>query len=110
MIVPKDSIVNALSNISMIVHEDEDKNKNPIGFLVAIKHPTDNKVYIGYSLCHSAEVFNKHLGKEIAVRRAYTRAVEQSHNEILSVPQSMLSAYSYFVKRCEKYFKNCEIK
>lgn len=104
------SITTALKNMITIVHKDNKKIKKPVGFIAALKHPTENKVYIGYSLCRRNDQFDTHLGKEIAINRAYTRALEQNHKEILTVPHTMLAAYSHFVKRCQNYFKNCEIK
>jgi hypothetical protein len=50
-----------------------DKNRNPIGVLVAIYDSPNDTNYIGYSFCNPRDQFSKVKGTEIALGRARTQ-------------------------------------
>ena len=70
------------------------------GCLVASK--IGGVVRIGYSKCHNADEFDKHLGKRMAEGRMNNTNVDYTQE----IPASMYEEFVRFTNRCSKFFKS----
>lgn len=84
------------------------------GVAVAVRHPNrspyfgfNDIVSIGFSFCNPGDEYDLARGKHLA----YTRAVKQMDNDVIPVHNFPYREYyiNKFVKRCQKYFKDCVI-
>jgi len=88
------------------------------GVIVAFTEPGTENIYIGWSLCHPNDSFDKDIGKDIAINRAIkwhyhikNRNSLYDPKEInhLTVPISIDQQLYKFILRAERYFKNLEV-
>jgi len=79
-----------------------DKKGRRKGVVVAKLDPSDDAVYVGWSLTHKNDKFDKERGLLIAKNRAYVGS-----NSV--IPQSIENDVLVMVKRAMKYFKNKQI-
>ena len=73
-----------------------DSKRNPIGVLIGVLDET-GRLRIGWSLCSRYDVFDKHIGMQIAVNRLF--------NDRTELPDSIVPDFCDFYLRCVKYFK-----
>lgn len=78
----------------------DERNGERNGCLVASK--IDGKVRVGYSKCHRADEFDKHLARRMATGRMNNLDTDYSQE----IPASMYKEFVRFTKRCNKYFKS----
>jgi len=95
------------------------------GVFLAFVDPIDEKVVVGFSMCHKYDRFDYRQGLRInglgawyAMNRAdkYKESTEfvigtdcshkQLPKEIVKIPQSMLQDLTKFIFRCKKYYKD----
>jgi hypothetical protein len=91
----------------VIVTYARGENRNPIGCLAAVR--TEDGYDIGWSICHDNDSFNKKRARQIAIGRAKSGRGESIFN-FECIPGSKVEFLldeleSYFVPRCDKYFK-----
>ena len=105
------------------------RSKQKVGVMFACLDPLDpdEKVIIGFSLCHSRYdefdhinfgiVKQKDIGKKIAHRRAmkfrdcveyyvYDKPLEENLNETVYIPATVNAALVKFIYDCYKYYKD----
>lgn len=92
---------NSIPPYTLITYS-RDKNRNPIGVLVAIKTGDNGEFNIGYAQCRKGDRFSKKLGLNIAIGRA---EYETNLNTLDSMPHNLKKILSRFISRCEKYYK-----
>jgi hypothetical protein len=76
-----------------------DKNRVPYGVLVAVKHRSG--YLMGYSQCKRGDKFSKEMALRIAVGRAMENSWPASH----MLPREVYRAMGDFITRCNKYYK-----
>lgn len=79
-----------------VIQYIRDKNNNPRGVLVAVKH--ENGFRIGYSLCNKKDRFNKNMALKIALGRA--NAMSDG-----PIPHPVDRMLEEFTNRCKRYYK-----
>ena len=121
------------TNRKVIKNEDGSTKKITKGikkgvFLAFVDPQVEEKVCIGYSMCHPRDRFDYQkghrfngLGLWYAVRKAekyrdstawrisQTSAEKQLPREIVKIPHSMLDDFVGFIKRCKLYYKDKEL-
>jgi hypothetical protein len=83
-----------------------DKNRNPVGVMVAFKHnePDDVLLLVGWSALNPIDSFNKRMGLKIAESRA--RKYWYGYlSKTANVPVKLIASIGPFVDRAAKYFK-----
>lgn len=84
----------------MIVRYIRNKKRQKLGVFVAEKK--DDKIFWGYSVCHSKkDIFNADWGKKLATLRMNKRKSYQ----ISELPQVVRQKLPYFLEGCRKYFR-----
>lgn len=94
------------------------KNNNKIGIVLACRFKSDNRVYIGYSLCNKVDKFDKKTGFELALLNAYKNKLNNIYinniniiDDIIQIPEnidypkSIKNNIIYLLKRCIKFYK-----
>lgn len=97
--------VEVFGNRDVMVKYIRNNKRKKKGVLIAIK-TNKNRVFIGWSLCNSVDVFNKHFGKELASNRAIKRFNDNLH--YYRIPQSIETDLEKFTEKCKRIYKNYE--
>jgi hypothetical protein len=82
-------------------------SKKQIGYIVA--GVIDDKVSIGFCLCHKKDKYDFIDGKRQAGfgrSLATARAVKWSDKDTIEIPSSIMSLAKKFYARCEQYYKD----
>ena len=88
----------------MIIQYFKRRNNSKKGVMVALPIEQEGVIKFGYSLCRSAlDKFDKDRGIDIAVDRALC-------SRPLNVPDSMKEKFTYFKRRCDKYYKQLKVE
>jgi hypothetical protein len=83
------------------------KGKKRKGIMVAFVEKGIDKVYIGWSLCHPKDNFNKYTGQDIAMDRA-VKWFYSTKDRGTFIPISIENEVYKFIVRAERYYKNLE--
>lgn len=84
-----------------------DEKNNPRGVAVAVRH--NDEVFYGYSLCAPGDKYDKELGLEKALYRAFS----QKGYKLPKVEdrfEKVVKAYENLQERAIKYFKDIDYK
>ena len=93
-----------------IIQYIRNRHGKPIGVLMGVRRDTlsrkeSSEYSIGWSLCNKKDKFDK----EVALDMAWNRAWKRSSLDQRALPEKVNDQIQPFIKRCRKYFKNCDL-
>lgn len=97
----------------MLCEYIRDKNKKPIGCIVALCKDGEDEVSYGISLYNPKDEYSRSLGRQIAIGRAYSYNLEEPVKwipEFIPAKKKALveKALVNMVFRADRYFKQCQ--
>lgn len=83
----------------MIKEYVRDKNRNPIGILIATEK--DGELLVGWSACNPKDQWSKDLGEF----KAHCRLLPLSPKRLERLPQNYRDQMGKFLVRCSRYYR-----